>query len=398
MSDAPRGPRVILEEAERAAPRLDFEWEQAVVPVAAPRPAGRWSGLGRAATGAAVLGLGLAALDSANFVVDQFGRGPVQGWATLGVVLGGFGLLTSGIWREMRGLLGIRAVERARAAFARGDLADARAEALRWAGGVAEAAPLLPALREAGSTEENGRPAGSRAAAIARPAGRGAGPGGGGAGLSVTAVSPSPGLDALIFAWRGVRLVRQVAALHGLRPGLFGTVSLVRRTLLDAATVAVTDVAVDTAARALLSNKLLERNSPARPPPGRWRRGGCCGWRISRRRPAGSSRRGADLRQSVFRSPWLVETALAFVFASNYSVQVIPPERSLLYSGSIPARASTPATGRSRGGSARRSPPGCRPPRCSPGIAAGRRPPARAPGRPAPHAATAPCRAASSPG
>ena len=259
MSDAPRGPRVILEEAERAAPRLDFEWEQAVVPVAAPRPAGRWSGLGRAATGAAVLGLGLAALDSANFVVDQFGRGPVQGWATLGVVLGGFGLLTSGIWREMRGLLGIRAVERARAAFARGDLADARAEALRWAGGVAEAAPLLPALREAGSTEELGAllEAGplqlldQRAVALGRAAAVQA--------FSVTAVSPSPGLDALIFAWRGVRLVRQVAALHGLRPGLFGTVSLVRRTLLDAATVAVTDVAVDTAARALLSNKLLEQ-------------------------------------------------------------------------------------------------------------------------------------------
>ena len=74
----------------------------------------------------------------------------------------------------------------------------------------------------------------------------------------MTAVSPSPGLDALVFAWRGVRLVRQVAALHGLRPGMVGTIGLLRRTLLDAATVAATDVAVDAAARALLSNKLLE--------------------------------------------------------------------------------------------------------------------------------------------
>nr|WP_254452483.1 DUF697 domain-containing protein [Roseicella sp. DB1501] len=77
--------------------------------------------------------------------------------------------------------------------------------------------------------------------------------------FAVTAISPSPGLDALIFAWRGVRLVRQVAALHGLRPGLAGTLSLLRRTLLDAATVAATDVAVDAAARALLSNRLLEQ-------------------------------------------------------------------------------------------------------------------------------------------
>ena len=121
MSDAPKRPRVILEEAE-PAPRLDFEWEQAVVPVTAKPPAGRWSGLGRAAAGAALLAVGLAALDAANFVADQFARGPVQGWATLGVVVAGFGLLASGGWREVRGLLSIRAVERARAAFARGDL------------------------------------------------------------------------------------------------------------------------------------------------------------------------------------------------------------------------------------------------------------------------------------
>ena len=70
----------------------------------------------------------------------------------------------------------------------------------------------------------------------------------------MTAISPSPGLDALVFAWRGVRLVRQVAALHGLRPGLAGTLALLRRTLQDAAMVAATDVAVDAAARALLSN------------------------------------------------------------------------------------------------------------------------------------------------
>ena len=52
MSDAPRGPRVVLEEEPaRPAERLDFGWEQAVVPMAptvAPKPAG-WSGLGRLA-------------------------------------------------------------------------------------------------------------------------------------------------------------------------------------------------------------------------------------------------------------------------------------------------------------------------------------------------------------
>lgn len=256
----PPGPRVILEEEQsQPAPRFDFGWEQAVVPVAPPHLPRRWSALSRATAGVAVLVLGLAALGVANFVLDQFARGAVQGWLTLGVALAGFGLIASAGWMELRGLLSIRAVDRARAAFARQDLETARAEALRWAGGVAEAAPLQPALREAGSTDElralleSGplQVLEARASALGRNAAVQA--------FSVTAISPSPGLDVLVFAWRGVRLVRQVAALHGLRPGLVGTMALLRRVLFDAATVAATDIAVDAAARAVLSNKLLQQ-------------------------------------------------------------------------------------------------------------------------------------------
>jgi putative membrane protein len=252
------GPRVILDEQDTPAPRLDFQWEQAVVPVAAPRPSVRWSGIGRAIGGLMVLGGGLAALDAANFVMDQFGRGAVQGWATLSVVAGGVALLGSGLWREMRGLASIRAVDRARAAFARGDLAAAKAETLRWAASAQDVAPLQPAIRGVASIEELGallQPALAQLEARAGALGRNAAV----QSFAVTAISPSPGLDALVFAWRGVRLVRQVAALHGLRPGLAGTLALLRRTLQDAAMVAATDVAVDAAARALLSNRLLEQ-------------------------------------------------------------------------------------------------------------------------------------------
>lgn len=258
--DTPFGPQVILEETARGpAPRLDFGWEQAVVPIAPATPAPRrWSGLGRLAAGAAVLGLGLAALDAVNFVAAQFERGAGLGWVTLGVVVAGFGLIASAGWTELRGLLALRSVDRARAAFARGDLAAARAETLRWAAGVEEAAALQPAIRNAGSVEElaallrTGPLAAleARSAALGRSAALQA--------FSVTAISPSPGLDALVFAWRGVRLVRQVAAAHGIRPGLAATMALLRRTLMDAATVAATDVAVDAAARALLSNRLMQ--------------------------------------------------------------------------------------------------------------------------------------------
>ncbi|MBD0272600.1 MAG: hypothetical protein ICV73_11810, partial [Acetobacteraceae bacterium] len=41
--------------------------------------------------------------------------------------------------------------------------------------------------------------------------------------------------------------------------GFAGSIALLRRTVFDAAAVAATDVAVDAAARALLSNRLLEQ-------------------------------------------------------------------------------------------------------------------------------------------
>ena len=71
------------------------------------------------------------------------------------------------------------------------------------------------------------------------------------------AAMPSPALAALFVAWRGLRLIRQVAALHGLRPGLLGTLALARRTALSAGAVAGTEMAANAAAHALLSNPVL---------------------------------------------------------------------------------------------------------------------------------------------
>nr|WP_283949669.1 DUF697 domain-containing protein [Limobrevibacterium gyesilva] len=76
--------------------------------------------------------------------------------------------------------------------------------------------------------------------------------------FAATAAIPSPSLDGLLVGWRGARLVRQVAVLHGMRPGLLGTLGLLRRTVFSAAAVAAADLAADTAARALLSNPLLQ--------------------------------------------------------------------------------------------------------------------------------------------
>ena len=51
----------------------------------------------------------------------------------------------------------------------------------------------------------------------------------------VVAISPSPALDGVLAGLRGLSLLRQVAAIHGMRPGAAVTVALLRRLAWTAA-------------------------------------------------------------------------------------------------------------------------------------------------------------------
>jgi len=82
-------------------------------------------------------------------------------------------------------------------------------------------------------------------------------PGSAAATTSATAVVPSPALDGVFIAWRGLRLVREVAAIHSLRPGFAGTLRLLRRTLFEASAVAAADVAITAAVSAVTTNPLV---------------------------------------------------------------------------------------------------------------------------------------------
>jgi putative membrane protein len=250
---------VLTEETEQPAPRLDFGWEQAVAPVVPKRAPRRWSALTLGAAGLAVLLLGLSALDVANFVADQFARAAWLGWVTLAVALLGYGLIAWAFLRELRGLWTLSVVDRARAAFARGDYVAARAATLEWAARTPAAAAVAPALRgandldslaallEAGPLAELDRAASAAGRNAAMQA------------FAATAMMPSAALDAVFFGWRGLRLVREVAAIHGLRPGLVGTIALMRRTVLEAGAVAAADVAIDFVTRMATTNALVEK-------------------------------------------------------------------------------------------------------------------------------------------
>jgi putative membrane protein len=200
---------------------------------------------------------GVAALQLANFVAAQFERSSLLGALTLSVLAPGAVLLLWSGWREWRGYAVLGAVEGLRADLASENDARARAAAERWLKaiqappgtlGVALAttdAATLRALLRAGPLREleaQTAEAGRRAALQV---------------LAATAVSPWPGLDGVIIVWRALRLVREVAALHGMRPGAAGTLRLLRHATLDAATVIAADVAVTALEDSLFTSPLL---------------------------------------------------------------------------------------------------------------------------------------------
>ncbi len=246
----------------RPAPRIEVEAERSgrleapelAVPLVR---AARWEMPALALSGFSVLALGFSGLWAGNFVADEFARSEVLGWVTLGVAAVGFGLLLAGVAREVAGLLALRAVDRLRRDLAGGDAVRRARAALEWAGGLAEGEALVPALRGTNDPDailallRAGPEASLRAQADAL---------GRRAALQVVAgmaATPAPALVVLLVSWRGLRLIRQVAAVYGLRPGVVGTLGLLRRTALAATATAVVEVAVNTAAHAVLSTPLL---------------------------------------------------------------------------------------------------------------------------------------------
>ena len=248
---SPQWPAPRIEAEIVAAPRLEVGLPVVVTPLR--RGPGT---IGLLAAGAAVLAVGLAGLQTGNFAAEQFARSATLGWATVGVAGAGFGLIGAGVWRELRGLFALGAVDRLRAAMAR-DPHAAKPLLRHWLAGVQDGAAIIPALDAI--NDPDAIPALLRAGPLADLRARSDALGRTAAVqvFAVASVVPSPLLDGLLVAWRGVRLVREVAALHGMRPGLLPTLALLRRTALSAATVVGTDLALDATLRAVLSNPLL---------------------------------------------------------------------------------------------------------------------------------------------
>lgn len=234
------------------APRL--EALPAVIP--APEAPARWR-LPPALAGAAVIGVGLPALWGAWLVSALFDRWAGLGWAGLVILLTGFGLVGVSVTRELRGLASLRRVDQLRAGLASGQ-ADRVAEAARrWLGALPQHAAVLPALDAADAPESVLALLRAGPGLALREATDALGRTAAFQTVAIVAATPSPALDGLTVGWRGIRLVRQVAALHGMRPGVLGTLALLQKTVLAAAAVAATDMAVNAATHAIITHPLL---------------------------------------------------------------------------------------------------------------------------------------------
>ena len=78
--------------------------------------------------------------------------------------------------------------------------------------------------------------------------------------FAINAISPTVLLDTLLFAARAMRLIREIAEIYGQRPGLAGTVHLLRRLASGAGLVGAVDVVGGVIAQQL-GGAVLERLS-----------------------------------------------------------------------------------------------------------------------------------------
>ena len=210
----------------------------------------------------------LSALSSA---FGLFSQSAGLGGLALALYAGGAGMLLYAGGREFASLRRLHQVDRLRAALngAGGDLAAERAVCSAWldrlapfvpeAALVAASLPGITDLAQLRATLRNQLRA-PLAAAAKRLGIKAASE-----VSALVALSPHPSWDGLIVAWRGLRLMRQVAQLHGLRPGPAVSIALLGRVGRAAVETAAADVVSQAAADHVLTNVPLIRHLRAIP-------------------------------------------------------------------------------------------------------------------------------------
>jgi putative membrane protein len=202
-----------------------------------------------AATGLGTLVVAVVGIDLVQFVEDAFSHGALRGVLASAAIAAGCG--GAGYWlvAELRGLLRLRSVERLRRLIPSALSSELKPE-IDAAVTILARDPLLGdavgRYRAALEPHHTGRdalelfarfvltPADRLAEAAVRRAAAQA--------FAINAISPTALLDTLLFAARAMRLVREIAEIYGQRPGLAGTVHLLRQLAGGAGMVGAVDL------------------------------------------------------------------------------------------------------------------------------------------------------------
>ena len=255
MSAAPLAPPMLLDALDEApGDRVDHGWAPELIRPASV-PAGSLAWL---AGGLMLLAVGWIGLSMLDFMHEQFARSNRLGYVALAICLVAAGLVLRGVLIEVRAYGALQSVEIMRTALSRFDvsLSDAKRLSTTWLDTVSArlpnpesvqnsiaAASDLPELRAILRSRVL-KPLDQVARQLART---GAMQGG-----AAVAIVPSPALDGVFAGIRGLSLIRQIAQVYGLRPGLAVTISLLRRISWTAAGVA----GVDFLAKSAVANVL----------------------------------------------------------------------------------------------------------------------------------------------
>jgi len=248
--------------------RLDLGLPAAPEPSLAPPPARDFpSPFAVAVTGLGILVIGVVGIDLAQFVDGAFAHGTGVGVLAAIAVAAGAGGAAYWLIAELRGLMRLRSAERLRRLIASALSGELKQE-IGAAAAILARDPLLgeavARYRTALEPHHTGHdalelfarfvlaPADRLAQAAIRRAATQA--------FAINAISPTVLLDTLFFAVRAMRLIREIAEIYGQRPGLAGTVHLLRRLASGAGLVGAVDVVGGVIAQQL-GGAVLERLS-----------------------------------------------------------------------------------------------------------------------------------------
>ena len=251
----------LLLDPEAGAPaRIDPGWQPPAILLERP-PMGS---LGYAMIGIGVLAITWFLVSIGAFVANQFQVSDSFGGLVLAAEALGVGLVGFAGWREWRSVRRLRQTEHLRLALRAGsDFDTVRDEARAWLASVAPRLSNAPAtesaLRAAISLEELRAILRNQVAPDLERAARRVGLSAAQQGAAFVALNPHSAWDGIVVGFCGLRVIRQVATIYGLRPGPMVSWALVRGIGRMALETAAADLLAQAATEQMMNMPVLSR-------------------------------------------------------------------------------------------------------------------------------------------